>query len=178
MAGAHRVLEEPDRAVAEGEIGAAGVPAAIGADEDQGVGIAEGGPLGLGALSARSSSAGTSLRRRRYRLVDSASPCCAGWRVCPMPSLRRARRSVSRRYRCVCDVPSVMSSNRIALFRKRTPLLLALIGASTSLWSRRSWSWRRRWAHDSRRDRTGKGSRGPGWCGSSCCVVHKDRPCN
>ena len=34
----------------------------------------------------------------------------------------------------VCEVPSVMSSNRIALLRNRTPLLLLLIGASASLW--------------------------------------------
>ena len=34
----------------------------------------------------------------------------------------------------VCDVPSVMSSSRTELFRNSTPLFLAAIGASTSLW--------------------------------------------
>ena len=57
---------------------------------------------------------------RRLARVPEAQPS-------PSPSLSFSPRKI------VCDVPSVMSSNRIALLRKSTPLLLAAIGASTSL---------------------------------------------
>ena len=57
---------------------------------------------------------------RRLARVPEAQPS-------PSPSLSFSPTKI------VCDVPSVMSSKRIVLLRNKTPLLLALIGASTSL---------------------------------------------
>ena len=60
----------------------------------------------------------------RFRLAQAGSRT-------RRPALPRARRSIFSPRKMVCDVPSGMSSNRIVLLRKRTPLFVAAIGASS-----------------------------------------------